>query len=305
MFASIAEHTRAALFLGTPHRGSSFSTWGGIAARALQPLGSNPSLLEEVAYDALPLLDLHEGFENAVGGKVRVVNFFEQRKTPFLKLWFVQWEEFCVREQSATYGKVENIGLPVDHYGLNKFGSRNENYRMIFRKLLETINPIITQKQQRFYSVPISTVESYTERHRLSAAVDEKLGVRHQNASVPYALAIYGLGGTGKTQLALKYVEDHKDEYNPILWIDAKDEDSVRSSFERCASELQLSVDRGTRRSTKLVDAPVVVAVLRWLRDRKEINDKWLVIVDNADDFSWGIKKVLPKGNWGSVIITS
>jgi hypothetical protein len=211
----------------------------------------------------------------------------------------------CVREQSATYGKVENIGLPVDHYGLNKFGSRNENYRMIFRKLLETINPIITQKQQRFYSVPISTVESYTERHRLSAAVDEKLGVRHQNASVPYALAIYGLGGTGKTQLALKYVEDHKDEYNPILWIDAKDEDSVRSSFERCASELQLSVDRGTRRSTKLVDAPVVVAVLRWLRDRKEINDKWLVIVDNADDFSWGIKKVLPKGNWGSVIITS
>ena len=200
---------------------------------------------------------------------------------------------------------MENIGLPVDHYGLNKFGSKNENYKIIFRKLLEIITPIASQKQQRLYSVPISMVESYTERHRLSIAVNEKLRVHHQKASVPHALTIYGLGGTGKTQLAIKYVEDHKDEYNPILWIDAKDEDSVRSSFERCASELQLSVDRTQTQSSSIPDSPTVQAVLRWLRNRKDTDDGWLVIIDNADDISWGFKKVLPKGDQGSIIITS
>ncbi|KAI4276581.1 MAG: hypothetical protein L6R38_005626 [Xanthoria sp. 2 TBL-2021] len=211
----------------------------------------------------------------------------------------------CVREQSATYSKVDNIGLPVDHYGLNKFGSKNGNYRIILRKLLETITPIVSQKQRQLYSVPIDTVESYTERHRLSATVNEKLHVPHQKASVPYALTIHGLGGTGKTQLALKYVKDHQDDYNPILWIDAKDEDSVRSSFERCASELQLSVDRTQTQGSSLLDSPTVQAVLRWLYSRKDTDEAWLAIIDNADDVSWGIKKVLPKGQRGSVIITS
>ncbi|KAL9579751.1 MAG: hypothetical protein Q9203_006566, partial [Teloschistes exilis] len=305
LFANIADYTRTVFFLGTPHRGSNFSVWGSIAARALQPLGSNPSLLQEVAYDSLLLQDLHEEFENVIGNKLRAIKFYEQRKTQILKVWFIQWEEWCVREQSAKYSKVDNIGLPVDHYGLNKFGSKDENYRMIFRKLLETIKPIVSQKQRRLYSVPIGTVESYTERHRLSATVDEKLHVLHQNASVPYALTIHGLGGTGKTQLALKYVKDHQDDYNPIFWIDAKDEDSVRSSFERCASELQLSVDRTQIQSSSLQDSPTMQAVLRWLRSRKDTDEAWLAIIDNADDVSWGIKKVLPKGQRGSVIITS
>ncbi|KAL8905548.1 MAG: hypothetical protein Q9207_002574 [Kuettlingeria erythrocarpa] len=276
-FANIAHCTRTVFFLGTPHRGSSFSTWGSIAARALQPLGSNPSLLQEVAYDSLPLRDLHEEFENVIRDKLRVINFYEQRKTQVLKVWSLQWEEWCVREQSATYSKVDNIGLPVDHYGLNKFGSKNENYWMIFRKLLETITPIVSQKQRRLYSVPIGTVESYTERHRLSATVNEKLYVPHLKASVPHAFTIHGLGGTGKTQLALKYVKDHQDNYNPILWIERPGRRLCAVEFERCASELQLS----------------------------DTNEAWLAIIDNADDISWGIKKVLPKGQRGSVIITS
>ncbi|PSN58820.1 hypothetical protein BS50DRAFT_344740, partial [Corynespora cassiicola Philippines] len=211
----------------------------------------------------------------------------------------------CVREQSATYGRVENIDLAVDHYGLNKFASRDGNYRQILGKLVEIITPIVSHQPAGLFAVPASTVGTYTERDSLSAEVDEKLRVRHQNASVPHALAIYGLGGAGKTQLALKYAESHRTEYNPILWIDARDEESVRSSYERCASELELPVDRGATQSAKLADAPAVQAVLRWLRARKDTDDRWLVIFDNVDDLSWGIKGILPRGSQGSIITTS
>jgi hypothetical protein len=94
LFANIAEHTRAVFFLGTPHRGSSFSILGSIIARALQPLGSDPYMLAEVAYDSTPLLDLHREFVDFAKDRLPVVKFFEQRKTRVLKLWFIQWEEF-------------------------------------------------------------------------------------------------------------------------------------------------------------------------------------------------------------------
>ena len=161
------------------------------------------------------------------------------------------------------------------------------------------------ESQDYLYSVPLETVHSYTERRTLSSTIKEKLHICHQNDSVPHALALYGLGGTGKTQLALKFVEDHKEEYNPILWIDGKSPETVQSSFECCANELQLSVDRASTQKLDLENLPTVQAVLRWLRGRKESDHEWLVVVDNADDLTWGIKRIIPKGRRGNIIITS
>ncbi|KAI4154247.1 MAG: hypothetical protein LQ340_001792 [Diploschistes diacapsis] len=201
--------------------------------------------------------------------------------------------------------KVQNIPLPVDHYGLNKFGSKNDaNYKIILQKLLEVISPQISQRQV-LYSVPFTTINSYTERPTLSREIEEKLNRSQSRAQVPHALVVYGLGGTGKSQLALKYAETHRKDFSPILWIDAKDEESVRSSFGRCASELGLQIEQTNKQSFKLTDLPVIMAVRRWLQERRVSDDEWLFIVDNADDPSWGIKWVLPDGPRGRILITS
>jgi hypothetical protein len=75
---------------------------------------------------------------------------------------------------------------------------------MILSKLLETITSFISQRPQHQCSVPLETVPSYTVRHGLFLAIEEKMRALHENSSVSYALSIHGLGGTGKTQLALK-----------------------------------------------------------------------------------------------------
>ena len=54
-----------------------------------------------------------------------------------------------------------------------------------------------------------------------------------------------------------------------------------------------------------MADSPTVQVVRSWLENQKKTDYPWLVIVDNADDLSWGIEKVLPKGGRGSIIITS
>jgi hypothetical protein len=40
---------------------------------------------------------------------------------------------------------------------------------------------------------------------------------------------------------------------------------------------------------------------LRWLQNQKEADDKWHVIVDNADNVNRGIKNIITKGERGSL----
>ncbi|KAK1976078.1 hypothetical protein LZ30DRAFT_806571 [Colletotrichum cereale] len=154
------------------------------------------------------------------------------------------------------------------------------------------------------YSVPVERVDTYTERLELSRELDEKMQIRHEKGGVPHAVVLHGLGGTGKSQMGLDYAQRHKDQFNPILWLDAANEESLRSSFKRCAMELQVKAEHAENQGSIFED-PAVQAVSRWLHNRTEADNQWLVIVDNADDISWGVKKTIPKGQRGCIIITS
>ena len=103
------EQTRAILFLGTPHRGSSFGPWGWILAYALQPLGSNPSILANLEYDAISLRDLHEQFIASVRDDLQVVNFYEQRPIRLLKLWLFQWQGFVSNPRKYFWHTNNNL----------------------------------------------------------------------------------------------------------------------------------------------------------------------------------------------------
>ncbi|RDW59145.1 hypothetical protein BP5796_12069 [Coleophoma crateriformis] len=162
IFHDIAEDTKAVFFLGTPHRGSKFSIWGKLIARALKPLGSNYSIIEGLSYDSQSLLDLHGSFIDAGFDDLRVTNFFEQRRARILKIWFASWGEFVVEEQSAIYHgrQVKLVGLPTDHSGLNKFGYRTDTYHRILSELRETINSIRLQSPSSAAQLQINTMDS-------------------------------------------------------------------------------------------------------------------------------------------------
>ncbi|KAI0097334.1 hypothetical protein GGR51DRAFT_566660 [Nemania sp. FL0031] len=302
----ITEVTKGILFLGTPHRGTTFSSWGWWQAQALRLRGSNPSILTDLEYDSTSLRDLHDEFARGNGGNIAVYNFFEQRPIRLAQLWFFKWEKFCVPESSATYGSpmTYNFGLSVDHYGLNKFASRDANYQFVLSKLRAVVFSLAASAK-RTYAVPLKTVASYTQREGLWSELQNKIRISHANAPVPYAVAISGLGGVGKSQLALKYAETYKDRYDPILWIDASSTELLRSSFQRLAVELGLLETLGTKQASALMDDSAIRLVLKWLYDRTEADGEWLFIVDNADDLSIGVQAVIPKGPRGTVLITS
>jgi tetratricopeptide (TPR) repeat protein len=144
-------------------------------------------------------------------------------------------------------------------------------------------------------------VSTYVDRPGLSKELEEKLTKTH-GTELAHAVAVTGLGGTGKTQLVLHYVEKHKAEYDTVLWIDVRTKETARSSYERCCRELGLQVETATD-DRPLQDVPYVQAVLAWLRAQSD-EKKWLTILDNADEVSWE-SSIVPKGKAGTVIVTS
>jgi hypothetical protein len=72
---------------------------------------------------------------------------------------------------------VQNIGLGVDHYGLNKFGSRTAEYSMIHSKLIELLAP---SPSPGWDSVPFHTASSYTAREGLFSKIKDKLRVKFE-----------------------------------------------------------------------------------------------------------------------------
>lgn len=109
---------------------------------------------------------------------------------------------------------------------MNKFGSKDENFRIISSTIIETIESLV-QLQKHSYSVPLETVQTFAQRDQLWNELEAKLQIRHDKSSIPYAVTLYGLGGAGKSQLALKYAESKRSQYNPILWIDGTNEETA------------------------------------------------------------------------------
>jgi hypothetical protein len=132
------------------------------------------------------------------------------------------------------------------------------------------------------------------------------------------AVVLHGLGGIGKTQLAIKYATRHKEKYTAIFWLNANDEDSLKLSFRRIAQRiLEDQEGRPSTRALASVDLDgdldhVVTAVTTWLNLRR--NTRWLMIYDNYDNprtpgnvdrSGVDIRRFLPGADHGSIIITT
>jgi CO dehydrogenase nickel-insertion accessory protein CooC1 len=111
--------------------------------------------------------------------------------------------------------------------------------------------------------------------------------------TVVVAQALYGLGGVGKTQLALEYAHRFMADYDLVWWVPSERAEETSGALADLARNMGLKVGDNV--------AEAAEAALEELR--RDSSPHWLLIFDNADDPKQ-LEPYLPTGA-GHVLITS
>ncbi|KAG7402978.1 Kinesin light chain [Fusarium oxysporum f. sp. rapae] len=162
-----------------------------------------------------------------------------------------------------------------------------------------------SRSNRPFSTVPFAPDPKFIKR------ADILLWLRDQTAQPGSRVALVGLGGVGKSQIAIHYMHEIR-EASPdtwVFWVHASSRARFEEAYRNMADKLQLPGRDDPKRN-------VLQLVYAWLCD--EENGPWMMVLDNADSIEvffprrgvhglhdQPLASFLPKTGRGSIVITS
>jgi Flp pilus assembly protein TadD len=112
------------------------------------------------------------------------------------------------------------------------------------------------------------------------------------NVAVVVPAALYGMGGVGKTQLALKYSHEYRENYAGVWWFRAESDNTLQLDAHGACLAVGAVLADGE---------PPSISFKRWLSHQEQ---SWLLVFDNAESVT-ALRPHLPQGGSHHVLITS
>lgn len=153
---------------------------------------------------------------------------------------------------------------------------------------------VVVETQAPLWNVPYNRNHFFTGREEMLSQLQATLMTQAQPIAINQPQAISGLGGIGKTQLAVEYAYRYRNNYSGVFWVRAESADLLMSDYLTIAALLELP-ERNEQDQRKIVSA-----VLYWF----DTHEGWLLILDNADHFEIA-QPFLPSWSRGQVLLTA
>ncbi|KAJ7441903.1 P-loop containing nucleoside triphosphate hydrolase protein [Mycena galericulata] len=140
--------------------------------------------------------------------------------------------------------------------------------------------------------LPVQSINNCPPPSRIfqgrQAILDKMHKYFDQDTDDQHIFLLHGLGGAGKTQIALKFIKQALNWFSDIFLIDTSTWDTIDTGLKNIA----VTKSAGTNQQ----DA------LRWLNNTPA---PWLLFFDNADDPKINLNQYFPKCSHGNILITS
>lgn len=208
---------------------------------------------------------------------------------------------------------VKGLFLKYAHHYSDKVKVWKGDFREMMRRILGE-----RQSEQEHFRLQFSLAAAPEIDYFVGRASDLS---SIESILLPFAVAerkivvLHGLGGIGKSQLAIEFAKKHRDDYTAVLWLNAKTEDTLKRSFAANARRLPRK-----HFSQDLLDGPQDEENLRTiLREMKTWlglpgNHLWFLIYDNVDnpkipdnkrEHAYDIRSYFPEAHQGSILVTT
>ncbi|KAI9162705.1 putative Kinesin light chain [Paramyrothecium foliicola] len=327
------KRTKLIVFLGTPHRGSAQAAWGMVATNIarLALLDSNKGLVAGLLVNNEVLDNIQEQFINLLhDSDIKVHSFQEGRGVSGVS----GFNGKIVFDDSSKLGlpkAIETVQtIDADHRQMTKFLSKDDaGYRDIVAVLKEfvqsinlrdaAIHPVtvrigpdpqsnishmpsyVPSNGPPFFHIPLPANDRFVGRQSVLQKLDAMLfeGTEHRK------VAIVGLGGIGKTQVALHLalaVKSKKPGYS-VFWVSALSTATFEQGYTSIMKACGFGRDGVEDPKTRVKEFLESTAA-----------GDWLLIVDNVDveEVLWGLNgdgntlfDFLPQSDKGRIVFTT
>ncbi|KAJ3524973.1 hypothetical protein NM208_g11840 [Fusarium decemcellulare] len=290
---NILLRTRGIIFLGTPHHGSSLAKWGELLSRSVGVMRqTNTEIIQVLTRDSEVLARIQDSFHSLVRSRekeetdvIEITCFYEE--LPMKKLGII------VPKHSAILPGYSSVGIHRNHAEITKFASPDEpGFVAICGELKRWVKkiqqgPTAPRRQDKQDNAATAHCKSrmfisnpdFVGRCDIIDMLKDQLGHNDLESSskVHRRASLYGLGGVGKTQIALAYAYWLRETCpdTSIFWVHASGSERFTEGYAKIAKECRIP---GFDES----DNDGLSVIKDWLESKE--SGKWLMVIDNADD---------------------
>ncbi|KAI1452411.1 hypothetical protein F4805DRAFT_29851 [Annulohypoxylon moriforme] len=208
----------------------------------------------------------------------------ESAQSPALVQMAAAWLASWYTQTLAT------VSPHISHHGPNKDNARTAYGGPQINIDYVNIDPSSSSDScsQTRYRVPHNVCNPFIGRQKELEVMSSAL-FSAEKVDGARRFVVFGMGGSGKTQLCLKFAETYRNRFWAVFFVDA----STILAADNCFSSI--AQKEGHRK-------PSTQEGVDWLAN---IQHEWLLIIDNADDLDVKVADYCPPSSNGYILITT